>query len=97
MTNKAVLNSIAMTGEITLLGRVLAIGGLKEKILAARRGLIKKVLIPVDNEKDLVEMPKELIAGLEIRSVKHMDDVILNAFVSSPLVAKAESFQILAV
>ena len=92
LTNKAVLNSIAMTGEITLLGRVLAIGGLKEKILAARRGLIKKVLIPVDNEKDLVEMPKELIAGLEIRSVKHMDDVILNAFVSSPLVAKADSF-----
>ncbi|WP_243371240.1 endopeptidase La [Geotalea sp. SG265] len=90
LTKKAVRNSLAMTGEITLLGRVLAIGGLKEKLLAARRGLIKRVLIPEENEKDLVEMPKELLAGLDILPVRHMDDVILHAFVSSPLVANVE-------
>jgi len=76
LTDKAVRRDIAMTGEITLRGRVLPIGGLKEKILAARRGLIRIVLIPKDNEKDLHEIPKELLSGIEVRAVNHMDEVI---------------------
>jgi len=76
LTDKAVRRDIAMTGEITLRGRVLPIGGLKEKILAARRGLIRIVLIPKDNEKDLLEIPKELLSGIEVRAVNHMDEVI---------------------
>ncbi|GAM10662.1 Lon protease 1 [Geobacter sp. OR-1] len=69
----------AMTGEITLRGRVLAIGGLKEKLLAARRGQIKTVIIPKDNEKDLVEIPDELLKGLNVKLVCHMDEVLTAA------------------
>lgn len=83
LTYKAVRRNIAMTGEITLLGRVLPIGGLKEKILAARRAQIKIVLIPKDNEKDLVEIPKELISGIDIRPVSHMDEVISYALLDN--------------
>ncbi len=70
---------VAMTGEITLRGRVLPIGGLKEKLLAAHRGQIKKVLIPKENEKDLKEIPKRILKQLEIVLVEHMDDVLRNA------------------
>lgn len=76
-------NDIAMTGEITLRGRVLPIGGLREKLLAARRGLINKVLIPRENEKDLKDVPKEILRGLEIVLVDHVDDVLPQALMAS--------------
>ena len=66
---------VAMTGEITLRGEVLEIGGLKEKLLAALRGGIKEVIIPKDNEKDLAEMPKNIIQLLKIHPVKFVDEV----------------------
>ncbi|WP_420481931.1 endopeptidase La [Croceicoccus gelatinilyticus] len=69
----------AMTGEVTLRGRVLAIGGLKEKLLAALRGGIKTVLIPEENEKDLVEIPANIVERLEIIPVSHVDEVLARA------------------
>jgi ATP-dependent Lon protease len=72
-------HSVAMTGEITLRGRVLPIGGLKEKLLAAHRGEIKKVLIPKENEKDLADVSKKILAGLEIVLVEHMDQVLCHS------------------
>ena len=75
-----VKSSIAMTGEITLRGRVLAIGGLKEKLLAASRGGIKKVLIPKDNEKDLEEIPREIRDNLDIIPVATAEEVRLHVF-----------------
>jgi len=68
-----------MTGEVTLRGRVLPIGGLKEKLLAALRGGIKKVLIPAENEKDLAEIPQAIKDGLEIVPVSHVDEVLAQA------------------
>ena len=65
-----------MTGEVTLRGRVLPIGGLKEKLLAALRGGIKTVLIPTENEKDLAEIPANVREGLEIVPVAHVDEVL---------------------
>ena len=65
-----------MTGEITLRGRVLPIGGLKEKLLAAHRANLKTVLIPKDNEKDLTEVPANVVKALEIIFVEHMDEVM---------------------
>jgi ATP-dependent Lon protease len=76
LTRRAVRRDIAMTGEITLRGDVLPIGGLKEKLLAAGRGGIRTVLIPKDNEKDLDEVPKEITAGLTVHVVSHMDEVL---------------------
>jgi len=73
-----------MTGEVTLRGRVLPIGGLKEKLLAALRGGIKKVLIPEDNAKDLVELPDSVKNGLEIVPVSRMDQVLRHALVRMP-------------
>ena len=78
----AVRKDVAMTGEVTLRGRVLAIGGLKEKLLAALRGGIKTVLIPEENRKDLVEIPANVIAGLEIVPVSHVDEVLARALVA---------------
>nr|WP_137676039.1 endopeptidase La [Parerythrobacter lutipelagi] len=75
---------VAMTGEVTLRGRVLAIGGLKEKLLAALRGGIKKVLIPEDNVKDLAEIPANVTDGLEIIPVGHVDQVLECALTSMP-------------
>ena len=71
---------VAMTGEITLRGRVLPIGGLKEKLLAAKTAGITKVLVPKDNEKDVEEISREIKAGMEIVYVEHMEEVIVNAF-----------------
>jgi ATP-dependent Lon protease len=68
-----------MTGEVTLRGRVLAIGGLKEKLLAALRGGIKTVLIPEENRKDLVEIPANIREGLEVVPVSHVDEVLARA------------------
>ncbi|MEY2942108.1 MAG: hypothetical protein RLY97_122 [Pseudomonadota bacterium] len=76
---------VAMTGEVTLRGRVLPIGGLKEKLLAALRGGIKTVLIPEENRKDLVEIPANILAGLEIIPVAHVDEVLARAL-TEPLV-----------
>ncbi len=73
---------VAMTGEITLRGRVLPIGGLKEKILAAHRGRVKKVIIPKDNEKDLKDIPKTTLKDMEIVLVDNIDDVIKEAIVT---------------
>ena len=77
-----VRNDLAMTGEITLRGRVLPIGGLKEKLLAALRGGIKTVLIPKENEKDLEEIPENVRRGMEIVLISNVDEVIANALVT---------------
>ncbi len=74
-----VRKNVAMTGEITLRGKVLPIGGLKEKMLAAHRAGIPKVLIPVDNEKDLKEIPSQILKKVESVFVEHMDDVLVQA------------------
>ncbi len=75
---------VAMTGEITLRGNILPIGGLKEKLLAAHRGGIKTVLIPAENEKDLVEIPKAILKKLEIRPVATIDEVLKHALIELP-------------
>src|SRR3972149_11026697 len=76
--------NVAMTGEITLRGEVLAIGGLKEKLLAAQRGNIKTVLIPEENVKDLAEIPDHVKNTLEIVPVRWIDQVLDLALVSKP-------------
>ena len=81
LSRRPVQRDLAMTGEITLRGRVLAIGGLKEKILAAHRSGIKKVLIPQENEKDLKDIPADIARQLEIIPVSHMDEVLGHAIV----------------
>jgi ATP-dependent Lon protease len=84
LTGIAVRPDVAMTGEVTLRGRVLPIGGLKEKLLAALRGGIRTVLIPAENEKDLAEIPANVKAGLEIVPVEHVDQVLALALVQRP-------------
>jgi ATP-dependent Lon protease len=84
LTGIPVKRDVAMTGEITLRGRVLPIGGLKEKLLAALRGGIKKVLIPQDNAKDLADIPASVKNGLEIVPVSRMDEVLQHALVRQP-------------
>ncbi|WP_010543016.1 endopeptidase La [Sphingomonas elodea] len=86
LTGVAVRKDVAMTGEVTLRGRVLPIGGLKEKLLAALRGGIKTVLIPEENEKDLAEIPANIREGLEIVPVSHVDEVLRLAL-TEPLTA----------
>jgi len=76
-----VKNDLAMTGEITLRGRVLPIGGLKEKVLAAHRGGIKSVLLPKENEKDIEDIPAQILKGITLIKVAHMDDVLKQALV----------------
>jgi len=83
MTGVPVRREIAMTGEVTLRGRVLPIGGLKEKLLAALRGGIETVLIPKENEKDLVEIPANIRKGLKIIPVEHVDEVLRLALTQS--------------
>jgi ATP-dependent Lon protease len=84
MTGIPVHRDVAMTGEITLRGRVLPIGGLKEKLLAAHRGGIKTVLIPEENAKDLVEINESIKSGLDIIPVSRMDEVLARALVRKP-------------
>src|SRR5579862_3356217 len=84
MTGIAVHRDVAMTGEITLRGRVLPIGGLKEKLLAAHRGGIKTVLIPEENAKDLVEINDSIKSGLDIIPVSRMDEVLARALTRKP-------------
>jgi ATP-dependent Lon protease len=83
-TGIPVRRDIAMTGEITLRGRVLPIGGLKEKLLAALRGGLKKVLIPEDNAKDLADIPESVKNGLEIVPVSRMEEVLRHALLRMP-------------
>ena len=85
MTGIPVRKEVAMTGEVTLRGRVLQIGGLKEKLLAAIRGGIKTVLIPAENVKDLVELPENIMEHLDIVPVETMEEVLVHALVSKPL------------
>ena len=85
LTGAPVRKDIAMTGEVTLRGRVLPIGGLKEKLLAALRGGVKTVLIPADNEKDLAEIPDNVKKGLQIIPVSSVDQVLEHAL-TAPLV-----------
>jgi ATP-dependent Lon protease len=84
MTGIPARRDVAMTGEITLRGRVLPIGGLKEKLLAALRGGIKRVLIPEENAKDLVDIPESVKSGLEIIPVSRMDEVLPYALIRKP-------------
>ncbi len=83
LTRKPVRREIAMTGEITLRGQVLPIGGLKEKLLAAHRGGIKKVIIPKENEKDLKDIPATISKQLEVVTVEHMDEVLPHAIITA--------------
>ena len=85
LTGIAVKSDVAMTGEITLRGEVLPIGGLKEKLLAAHRGGITKVLIPSENEKDLAEIPKNIKGAIEIVPVKWFDEVMEHALAHQPV------------
>ena len=82
LIQKQVRRDLAMTGEITLRGRVLPIGGLKEKILAAHRGGVKVVIIPEENKKDLPDIPKEVLKDVKVIAVDHMDEVIPHAILS---------------
>ena len=84
LTEIKIKSNVGMTGEITLRGRVLPIGGLKEKLLAARRGGLETVLIPIDNKKDLIEIPDNIKDKLNIIPVDSIDQVIENALVQSP-------------
>jgi ATP-dependent Lon protease len=84
LTQIPVRKDIAMTGEVTLRGNALPIGGLKEKLLAALRGGIKTVLIPADNEKDLREIPDNVKEGLTIIPVSHVSEVLRHALVRQP-------------
>jgi ATP-dependent Lon protease len=90
LTNIPVRQDLAMTGEITLRGLVLQIGGLKEKLLAAKRGGMKEVIIPKENAKDLPEVPTEITKGLKITPVESLDEVIAIALVRAPTALSAE-------
>ncbi len=83
-TKRPVRGNLAMTGEITLRGRVLPIGGLKEKLLAAHRGGIKTVIIPKENEKDLVDIPSNVLKDLQVKLVERIDEVLEAAFAPRP-------------
>jgi ATP-dependent Lon protease len=91
LTGIPVRAEVAMTGEISLRGRAMQIGGLKEKLLAAHRAGITKVLIPTDNEKDLDDIPQNVKDGLEIIAVDHIDEVLQHALVKLPKSFKAET------
>jgi ATP-dependent Lon protease len=92
ITGIPVRSDVAMTGEITLRGQVLAIGGLKEKLLAAHRGGIKTVIIPSENERDLKEIPENIKSDLEIRPVKWIDEVLNIALESIPKEISEEAY-----
>jgi ATP-dependent Lon protease len=81
LTKRPVRHDVAMTGEITLRGRVLTIGGLKDKILAAHRGGVKKIIVPKENEKDLKDIPATVLKAIEIVLVEHMDEVLPHALI----------------
>jgi ATP-dependent Lon protease len=93
LTRRPVHRDMAMTGEITLRGRVLPIGGLKEKLIAAHRGGVKRVVVPKENEKDLKDIPKSITSQMDIRFVEHMDEVLGHALIvpeGEPLFKKVD-------
>jgi ATP-dependent Lon protease len=90
LTGIPVRRDVAMTGEITLRGRVLPIGGLKEKLLAALRAGIRTVFIPKDNEKDLPDIPDNVKKHLKLIVVSHVDEVISQALVTKPMAIEWE-------
>jgi ATP-dependent Lon protease len=90
LTGIPIKRDVAMTGEVTLRGRVLPIGGLKEKLLAALRAGIKTVLIPSENEKDLAEIPDNVLKGLTIIPVANVEEVLAKALVRVPTPVKWE-------
>ncbi|MBN2553750.1 MAG: endopeptidase La [Spirochaetales bacterium] len=83
-TNRTVKNSLAMTGELSLVGQVLPIGGLKEKVIAAKRNKIKQIIIPAQNEKDLADIPDHVKKGIEFHPVQNMEEVIDRLFSRRP-------------
>ena len=83
LTRIPIRHDLAMTGEVTLRGRVLPIGGLKEKVLAAHRGGIKTVLIPSENEKDIQEIPTNILRTVNLVLVGHMDEVLKKSLLLS--------------
>jgi ATP-dependent Lon protease len=91
LTKVPVRSDVAMTGEITLRGQVLPIGGLKEKLLAAHRGGIRTVLIPDENTKDLADIPQNIKDSLEIKPVKWIDEVLQVALKHMPAPVAAEA------
>jgi ATP-dependent Lon protease len=95
LTKIPVKNDVAMTGEITLRGKVLAIGGLKEKLLAAMRGGIRTVIIPEENRKDLVDLPKSVTTNMKIVPVRWIDEV-LDIALERPLVPKQRTDDVVA-
>jgi ATP-dependent Lon protease len=84
-TQKKVKKSLAMTGEITLRGKVLPVGGIKEKILAAKRAKIKELILCIDNEKDILEIKPEYLKGLTFHYVSEMTDVVKLAITNQPV------------
>lgn len=91
LTNTTIRSDVAMTGEVNLRGQVMPIGGLKEKLLAAHRGGIKKVLIPMENKKDLEEIPKNILEKLEVIPLEFVDDVLKHALTSMPKAKKGKA------
>ncbi len=91
LTGRPISKDVAMTGEITLRGRALPIGGLKEKVLAAHRAGIKRIIIPKDNEKDIEDIPKEALKDLTIIPVEHMDKVLIHTLVWRKPTDKADA------
>jgi ATP-dependent Lon protease len=79
-TGKKIKQSLAMTGELSLVGQVLPIGGLKEKVIAAKRNKIKQIIIPAQNEKDLADIPDHVKKGIKFHSVQNMEEVIERLF-----------------
>jgi len=88
LTDQTIRSDVAMTGEITLRGKVLPVGGIKEKLLAAHRARIKSVILPSHNEKDTLELPEKVRRGLKLLFVDNMDDVLRVAFNSQPRARK---------
>ena len=84
LSGRAIRHDVAMTGEITLRGRVLPVGGLKEKLMAAHRMHMKTVLIPKRNQKDLTELPRNVQRDMEIALVERMDEIVARALLPAP-------------
>ncbi|HBS58172.1 MAG TPA: endopeptidase La, partial [Firmicutes bacterium] len=83
LTNTPVRKEVAMTGEITLRGRVLPVGGIKEKMLAAHRAGVKKIIMPIENKRDMDDIPVNVKRSLDFVLVEHMDEVLENALVKT--------------
>ena len=83
-TGRPVLSNVAMTGEITLRGKVLPVGGIKEKVLAAKRAGIERVILPEQNRRDVSDIPPELLEGLELHYVARIDEVLSEALSALP-------------